>query len=1243
MSMENFRAKLKRYLRQSGYSQKQLAHELGMHPAQLSNKFNEHNYANLTHYDVKQIVKVLATWKAISTRQEAIDFLAEVGLGFNSFQLAEWNTAPLVNLVDSSSAIDFMSAKATIGGSEVLELNPEITSSRFDSEETSVFGQPFLPESKPVLREEQPGSQVYVKELYGRKTELAWLEQQVDKGNARLVGLVGIGGVGKTALAIEFSRAFKTHFDYCIWYSLQNAPPLETTLVYFLNSLLELQSSQMAIPSQPEQQLNRLLDCLRKARCLLILDNFETILAGDKQSGTYLSGYEGYGQLLELIGEQFHQSTLLFTSREKPKELVIMQKRYPNTVMSLEVEGLSTQAGRYLLEETGNRSIKGTDQEWEQLITYYSGNPLALKLLAESIQVLFGGNIKAFLQQGWGVFADIEELLKQQFNRLSNLEQQILYWMTAERQSVSLEELKADFRETKTTKELAEGLVSLRRRSLVEISQMAGYFELQPVILEYLTERLVNQVVEELVKGEISSFLGNFALLKAETKDYIRESQRILVLSQVLTRLELALESHNREAVSQHLWHLLEQLKSRSLAEQGYEAGNLINLLVALKADLNDADFSRLRIWQANLQGVALEGVNMALTELRGTLFTSAFGAIEAVAFSPDGQFVASSGLKGLIRLWEVSSGQCRDVFEGHSDRVWSLAFSPQKKLLASASADFTIRVWSLDGEKRHTIYQGHTGEVFSVAFSPDGKLLASGSADHSIRLWEVESGQCLKVLAGHTNEVWSVVFSPDGKLLASGSADQTIRLWNLDDYECLKIISGDMKWVWSVAFSPDGQTVASGNSDYSVRLWELASGQCQYIFQGHTNRVYTVAFSPDGKLLASGSSDQTIRVWDLSSKECRSILQGHLNLIKSVSFSPDGKLLASGSPDQSIRLWEIESGQCLRVHEGYSNRINCVSYSPDGKWLASGSDDNTIRLWEVTTAKLNQTLRNPSFVKSLAFSPNGKLLASGGADNLIRIWDITRGNCLSTLRGYPSWVWSLEFSPDGQILANSGNDNSIYLWEITSGRCVKILKGHTNFIRKIAFRPDGKLLASASNDSSIRLWDVSSGCCLKTFQGHASQVWVLAFSPDGQNLASGSADHTVRLWEVASGQCIKTLQERVWVVCFSPDGQYLVSSGYDLKVKVWSTKNWQFLYDLQGNENIIRTLTFDPGGSVLVGGDENYLRLWDFHSRTLVHSLKTPGLYEGLNIYGLAGLNAVQEDNLLALGAVRIATSSPP
>ena len=212
-----------------------------------------------------------------------------------------------------------------------------------------------------------------------------------------------------------------------------------------------------------------------------------------------------------------------------------------------------------------------------------------------------------------------------------------------------------------------------------------------------------------------------------------------------------------------------------------------------------------------------------------------------------------------------MGSGGHLRTFRGHTGDVRSVAFSPDGETLASGSSDGTVRLWDVGSGRHLRTFRGHTGDVRSVAFSPDGETLASGSSDGTVRLWDVGSGRYLRTLTGHTSSVTSVFFSPHGQTLASGSSDNTIRLWDAETGRHLRTLIGHTSSVTSVFFSPHGQTLASGSSDDTIRLWDAKTGRPLRTLTGHTGTIQSIAFSPDGHTLASGSEDGTVLLWEIT------------------------------------------------------------------------------------------------------------------------------------------------------------------------------------------------------------------------------------------------------------------------------------------------------------------------------------------------------------------------------------------
>ncbi len=803
-------------------------------------------------------------------------------------------------------------------------------------------GEISQPTPHKSLREEW-GDAPHLDHFYGRTQELATVKQWIGEDRCRIVAVLGMGGVGKTVFTATLAEQVKDTFEYVFWHSLPNAPPLD----HILKACIHFVSDQhrVKLTKGIDDQIRLLIQYLRDHRCLLILDNLESLFQTGRRVGAYQEGYEGYGRLIQLIGETQHQSCLMLTSREKPREVARMEGK-PFPVRSLYLPGIGQSEGQEILKERG---LFGSDEHWAALINLYSGNPLALQLIAESIRGVFGGDIARFLEEKQGAFGDIHDLIEQQFQRLSSREREILYWLAIEREAVSLEDISKDLVRPVPKGELLEALDSLQRRSMIvgaspavavarfiAPKRSAFQFTLQPVIMEYVTDNLVRRAYKEFGTDGVWT---SYALLKAQTKDYVRASQRRLILAPVAERLLTML---GKEAIEQKFTNMLSLQRQVRSQQRNYLAGNALNLLLHLQCDLRGFDFSDLTIWQAYLQQAALPGVNFTRAQFVESVFNSTFGSILSVVFSPGGDVLAAGTATGDIWIYQAGSGIPLLVCQGHTDGVWSLAFRPDGRVLASSSDDQTIRLWNVSTGQCLKTVEGRTNRVRAVTFSPDGYVLASGSDDSVIRLWDVATGQCLKMLSGHTDRVWSVAFSPDGHTLASGSTDGSIRLWDVATGEYIKSLHGHTNWVRSVVFHPNGRTLASGSDDYTARLWDTESGNCLKTLQAHTNRVWSIAFSPDGNILASGSEDQAICLWDVETGQCLKTLQEHLHGVRSVAFSLDGNMLASGGDDQCLRLWKVNTGHCLTTLQGYTNRIWSVDFSPDGHTLVSSSEDQS-------------------------------------------------------------------------------------------------------------------------------------------------------------------------------------------------------------------------------------------------------------------------------------------------------------
>ncbi|MDX2098977.1 MAG: NB-ARC domain-containing protein [Leptolyngbyaceae cyanobacterium bins.59] len=1087
--------------------------------------------------------------------------------------------------------------------------------------------------------------------FYGRTEELVLLQDWIARDRCRLVMLLGMGGIGKTALSVKLAEQVQDEFECVIWRSLRNAPPIEELLTHLLNILSNQQLTDL--PTSLDGKVTRLLDYLRASRCLLVLDNGEAILGRDERAGGYREGYEGYGHLLRCVGESSHESCLVITSREKPRGLGVQEGQHL-PIRSLRLSGLGQEEGQEILQEKG---FLISEVEAETLINHYTGNPLALKIVATTIQELFDGNVVAFLEQGTRIFGDISDLLGQQFNRLSDLEKQVMVWLAIHREWVSLAELQADILPSVPQKALLEALESLQLRSLIEKRRVT--FTQQPVVMEYVTDHLIEQICQEVMNEEIVR-LQRYALIKAQAKDYLREAQIHLILQPIADRLLMLLG--DQKNVVQQLNLLLAKL--RSLPQKpSYAAGNLINLLWRLQVNLDGYDFSHLTIWQAYLQGMNLQRVNFSHADLTKSVFTQTPGDVLFVAFSPDSKLLAT-GIDNEICLWQVSDSKQLLTCRGHAGGVQTLAFSPDGNLLASGSHDQTIRVWDVSSGQCLKTLRGHTHRVLSIAFSPEGQRLISGSHDQTIRVWDISphlrgtlnlKGDCLKVLQEHTNRVLCVKFCTDGQRLLSASQDGTIRVWDSKTGDCLQVIKSSINWMLALDLSQDGQTLATGSDGKSVQLWNLETGHCIRTLP-YESQVWSVAFTPDGKSLATASDDQTIRLWDVATGKCYQTLQEHTGSVWLVSFSADGQMMVSASDDRTIKLWDRATGRCLRTLKSYKNWMLSVAFSPDGQGLVSSGEDSLIRVWDVTTGECRQVLSgHTDMVSTVAFVPvrefataqHQPIVASGSDDQTIKLWDLKTGECLRTIRGHQGWVQSIRFSLDGRWMVSGSGDRTVKLWDWQTGECLQTLEGHIQAVKAVAFHPLASgiendvqgVLASSSDDQTIKIWDMTTGICVRTLQGHQDWVLTIAFSPCGQRFASGSGDRTLKLWDWQTGDCLQTLVghcDRVRSLAFSPDGKILASAGEDSVIKLWDSQSGQCLRTLTGHEQVVWSVAFRADGNGLAScSEDGTIRLWDVTLGKCLQMMRSDRPYEGMDITGVTGLTPTQIATLKALGAV--------
>jgi WD40 repeat protein len=422
---------------------------------------------------------------------------------------------------------------------------------------------------------------------------------------------------------------------------------------------------------------------------------------------------------------------------------------------------------------------------------------------------------------------------------------------------------------------------------------------------------------------------------------------------------------------------------------------------------------------------------------------------VNALAFSPDRQRLATGGETGIVTLWDVPA--CKPIFgcEGHVLPLSALVFSPDGRRLASGDTMGVVRLWDVATGRPILILSGrdaHSRAVYGLAFHPRGDQLASEGADLAVKLWDVGSDRESATLKGHQSPALTMAFAPQGRWLAAGGEDGRITLWRTDTHRLVGEVPAHAGPITSLAFRPDGRLLASASHDRTVKLWE-------------------VHFEETEKLPARAEVRKELK--NLSEQRT---LSGHEGTVYGVSFSPDGQTLLSAGHDGRSLIWNVATGEQEHQHRHSAGPMYCTAIDPQGARVAIGGYElaiSSLGLEEMTLLEDDQQRE----VLSVAFSPDGRRLAAAGRDGAVRIWNAASGRLVALMPRHHLRVTSLAYSPAGDRIASASWDGSIIVWDPESGQDTLILKCPNGRVHDVAFSPDGRLLATANQDGTITLW----------------------------------------------------------------------------------------------------------------------------------------------------------------------------
>jgi WD40 repeat protein len=1005
-------------------------------------------------------------------------------------------------------------------------------------------------------------------ELIGREVELERLHNRMKSGATRFrrAALVGMGGIGKTQLAVEYARRHRKEYPGGIYW-VNAAAPLVAELAT-LAERLDLREEPASEAERPGRRLRAFERHLHEnPNALVIFDNLADPLALREPTAGVV--------LWEL------PCHMLFTTRRRetdaPFETISVGALPENAALHLL---LASNARRALLD--GGRE---DELQAAKAICRALGHlPLAIVLASKYLGKSSGRSLTLFdylqrlRREGGLATADAVKVAPA---RLAT-QHDAAVTATLRNQWDALGT--TDARHTLQVAALLRNSARVSRAMLAHLTGLSneskdGYL---PPLEEALSELLEWSLVEELTEETIRlhPLVREFAASRIEDREafaaacakrlgkvlgemgQIEKEVRTRGLDAVLADLRLGEElggAGERELFRRLLRPLDREAHCLRAWDHAREPAFFLQQVRNISFELGLQDVQEQAEAALRARGLPYLRERLRTSQESESLVRTLVGhtsSVWGVALIPDGRSALSASHDGTLKTWDLASGSELRTLPGHASPVNGVAVTPNGQRAVSASEDGTLKVWDLGSGREVRTLLGHASSVNSVVVTPNGQRAISASTDTTLKVWDLESGREVRTLEGHTLTVNGVVVMPGGSQAISASDDCTLKVWDLDSGREVLTLAGHTESVMGVAVTPNARFVVSASTDKTLKVWDLRSGLEVHTLKGHTDWVTGVAVTPDGTRIISASRDGTLKVWDLASGCELHTLEGHIEPVKDVTVTPDGRFAVSASIDNTLKVWDLGSGREVRTQGGHLHDVPRMAMTSDGRFAISVSRGGTLKVWKLPIREHIYSLEGQaSPATPVAVTPDGRLAITTSEDQTPKVWDLENGRALFALAGHTWGVTAFAIAPHRRLAITASPDKTLKVWDLVNGDELFTLEGHTGGVTAVAVTPDERWAISASEDTTLKVWDLASGRERCTLAGHAGGVTAVVVTPDGRSVISASEDKTLKTWDLETGRETNTFTghtNTVNGVAIAPDGTFIISTSEDTTLRVW-------------------------------------------------------------------------------------------